>query len=362
MKKMKRILASAGATIVLLTGCSSVGNMDFTQYAVNQLEIKSLESNGVTTFHLKYDEKKVKDEKALKLLKLFSDIKITAHMISENDDTMSIEGTMTVKKGDIPFKLFLKQNEFILQLDNASKPIRIIDKSGSPTANTDHFVAAIKKLTPYIVKHLPNPSTLEVTSKQDKVMGENINGKNVHVEIYGDEIPSLILSFMEGISKDKEAIEILVNAINQADDSVKLTTQSFKNELDTMVVKLKEQLPTLKQDKTFQQVFSKNNYMKADILLDNKLHERKSNLTFHFAFPTPNVSGIESMEINTTAENWNINQSVKARNISAAQYLTDEQLADGKKGKAFLDTLNKDHSVLYDILVNDLKVNVDKEK
>lgn len=362
MKKMKRILASAGATIVLLTGCSSVGNMDFTQYAVKQMEIASMESKGVTTINLKYDEKKVEDKETLKLLKLLSDIKITAHMINENKDTMSIVGIITVRKGDIPFKLFFKQEEVILQLDNASKPIRIIDKTGSPSANNENYIATIKKLTPYIVKHLPNPSTLEVTSKQDKVLDENINGKNVHVEIYGDEIPSLILSFMEGISKDKEAIEVLVNTINETDASVKLTTETFQKELDTMVVKLKEQLTTLKQDKTSQQLFSKNNYIKADILVDNKLHERKSDMTFHFAFPTPDESGIESLKIESTNENWNINQPIKAQNISATQYLTEEQLGVDRGGKNFLDTLNKESSVLYDILVNDLGINVDKEK
>lgn len=351
MKKIKRLIASVGTTIVLLTGCSSMGSIDFTQYAVKQMGITSMESKSVTSINLKYDEKKVKDKETLKLLKLFSDIKITAHMVIENEDTMSIAGKMTIKKGEIPFKLFSKSEEVILQLDNASKPIRIVD---STSVSNENYIATLKKLTPYIVKHLPNPSTLEVTSKQDKVQNEYISGKNIHMEMYGDEIPFLILSFMEGISKDKEAIQVLVSAINEADDSVKLTTQSFKKELDTMVAICKEQLTMVKQDKTLQQFFSKNNYIKANILVDNQLYERRSDIAFHFLFPTSDENGIKSLNIATKTENWNINQPTNAQKIPATQYITEEQMAVDENGEVFLNTLHKGNSVLYDILVNDL--------
>ncbi|MEZ2660751.1 hypothetical protein ACBP89_22235 [Aneurinibacillus aneurinilyticus] len=362
MRKIKRVLASAGVTFMLLTGCSSGGAIDFAQYANKQMEIKSMESQGTTAINLKYDSSKIKDKEELKFLQLFNDVKISAHIISENKDMMSADGKIILRKGDIPFKLFINQKEMIIQLDNASKPIRLANQDDSSSANQENYLTMMKELTPYIIKNLPNPSRFEITSKQDKVQGENIDGKNVHVQINGDEIPSLILNLMDGISKDKEAIEAIVRTVNNVDATAKMTTETFKNELNTMVRTLKEQVSTIQQDKTLQQVFNKNNYVKADILIDNQLYERKSDVTLHFAFPTSNDSGIQSLHIQSTTEKWNMNQPVKAQPISATHYLDEKQLSDDTTGKLFLETLDKQHSVLYDILVNDMKVYTDKTK
>ncbi len=362
MRKIKRILVSAGTTFMLLTGCSSEGAIDFAQYANKQMEITSMESQGTTAINLEYDSSKIKDKEELKFLQLFNHIKISAHMISENEDIMSIDGKIILQKGAIPFKLFIDQTEMVIQLDNASKPIRLANQASSLSSNQENYLAAMKELTPHIIKNLPNPFRFEITSKQDKVQGENIDGKNVHVQINGDEIPSLILSFMDGISKDKEAIEVIVRTINNVDATAKMTTETFKNELDTMVRTLKEEVSTIQQDKTLQPIFSKNNYVKADILIDSQLYERKSDVTFHVAFPTPNESGIQSLHIQSTTENWNINQPVKAQPISAAHYLDEQQLSDDTAGKLFLETLDKQHSVLYDILVNDMELYTNKGK
>ncbi|WCN36242.1 hypothetical protein [Aneurinibacillus uraniidurans] len=361
MKNMKKIIVGTGAAIVLLTGCSSAGNIDFSQYITKQMEVTSMEANGVTSIHLNYDEKKVKDQDSRKLLNLFSDIQITTHVVTENKDTVSMEGTLTLKKGKIPFKLFVKGNEVIIQLDNASKPIRIIDKNILPAASKESYAETCKKVIPYLVKHMPTPSTLQVMSKQDKVHNEMVDGHNIHLEVYGNEVPSLVLGLMEGISKDKEAIAVFVRAINEADSSTKVTAESFKKELDTMIGNFKKDLDAAKKDKEFEMLFSKDNYVKSDIFVDNTLHERKSNMKIHVGLPNAEESGVKSVDIETESESWNVNQPVKAQGISASQYLTEEQVT-ANDGKAFLDTLNKKDSVLYDLLVHDLKITGEKKK
>lgn len=276
---------------------------------------------------------------------MLNHLKIDVHTIVQDKSTISMNGSVILQKGSIPFQLYITEKEAIIWLDHASKPIRILNDS------TDRFDQGLyqgiqEKVIPYLVRNLPNPNHISVEDKEEVIHGEAVNGHKIHAEIYGNEIPDLVLSFVDHFLKDKEAIEQIVKIINDSStgqDKKTVTAQEIEDGLQQVKEMFAKNKSTLQEEG----IFGKQNSIKMDILLDDHLTERKSTIDFVFA-GLKETEGLQNIGIHAENESWNMNQPVQAEKINATQYLTEETTP-----KEFLSTLDKKQSVLYDVLMND---------
>ena len=72
------------------------------------------------------------------------------------------------------------------------------------------------------MKDLPNPKHINVqTNVNYKVHGEKIKGHKIHAEVYANEVPSLLLKFLDNLSKDQTALKQLAKTINEVNENVR---------------------------------------------------------------------------------------------------------------------------------------------
>lgn len=57
----KLIAVTSGATMLLLTGCQSIGNVNLDQYLLSSTEIKSVEGQHSISLDFTFDKNQVKD-------------------------------------------------------------------------------------------------------------------------------------------------------------------------------------------------------------------------------------------------------------------------------------------------------------
>ena len=196
-----------------------------------------------------------------------------------------------------------------------------------------------------IVKNLPNPKHISVQTKSEKVHGEVITGYKVHAEIYANEAPELLLSFINNVSRDEKAIVQIVNAINELNAATgktsNMTIAEFKDGLQQFKTEFAQSLPELKNVK----LLSSKNYFKTDIFLDRNFYERKSSTDLNIV-NIEDGSGLKGIRLLVDNETWNINEPVTAKKIRYSSYLTENATME-----EFLATLDKKRSVLYKVLL-----------
>ncbi len=353
-KKLVKFIASASIAVLTLAGCQAVGNINLNEMLLKNLEMKSSESTQSITLDLLIDETKVSDPEVLRLLQLFDPLTIETHTIYQDQENLSIEGNVILNKGNIPFRVSIQENVLNIKLDNAWKPIRIeMDELGVDRSIQEDYV---KQLAPVLVRNLPNPNTISVQSETKTIQDEVVNGNTVHAEIYGTEIPDLVFTFVKNIANDLAGLEQIVTLINnmegiEPDDEDFFSATQLQEELQQEIAEFEPQLEELKNEN----FIDDNTYVKTDIFLDYLLQQRKSSTEIMIVVPEEfqeDMEGFAGVQILIESEMWNVNQPLKANTIKSRLYVTPDELVNVE---SFYDTLdNKEESVLYDVLVNDL--------
>ena len=263
----------------------------------------------------------------------------------QNADTFSMGGFVQLKQGKIPFQLYSDKKQMVLLLDQASKAIRIPVQQD--VQSTGKLVQSIESnLLPSVVKDLPNPKHINVqTNVNYKVHGENIKGHKIHAEVYANEVPSLLLKFLDNLSKDQKALRELATAVNEVnkmsgDDTVVSVTE-LKQFIKEFKIEFNQSLPEMKKSG----LFDKRNSLKTDILVDKNLNERKSYTEIRLNKLPDESGGLEGITLKVTQEVWNINKKVTAQKINRTKFLSEDASED-----EFLSTLDKKHSVLYRVI------------
>ena len=271
----KKLFLVIIASIFLMTACDSVKGVNLNQMIVNNSKIKSSQSYTVVSLNLSYKKSDVKDKEYLKVLNLLNNMKFEVQTKMQNADTFSMGGFVQLKQGKIPFQLYSDKKQMVILLDQASKAIRIPVEQD--TASTKLVQSIQSKLLPSVVKDLPNPKHINVqTNVHYKVHGENIKGHKVHAEVYANEVPSLLLKFLDNLSKDQKALKQLATAVNElnkmAGDDTAVSATELKQFIKDIKVEFNQSLPEMKKSG----MFDKRNFLKTDILVDKNFNERKS--------------------------------------------------------------------------------------
>jgi hypothetical protein len=356
-KSLKLVLASVASATLLITGCASVSNINVSKALLNSLTMHSYESQSDITLKLFSDETKSDSQYQKNILQVFNNAKIKSHTIVQDGEHFSMDGTLVLEKGSVPFKLSATPEQFVLVLDNAKTPIVIKNK------NSQNQILAIRNnIASEVVEHLPNPKNINVSNSQENINGESLSLTKIHSEMYGNEIPDLFGAFVKSLVTDKECLKAVLIQLNELNGiyspSDKLSAeeldQNFEQyymDLNQQAVELQSELDTFKKDTGF----DNNTYLKTDIYVDNSLKARK--ITADLSVREPDTSkytgSFRGFEVISTDVVTKVNESVTADEIK----VTGDSL-DGEKvtPKDLLSTLDSKNSVLYDVLKNDVKI------
>ncbi len=341
----KKLFLVIVASVFLMTACDSVKGVNLNQMILNNAKIKSSQSYAVASLHLSYKKSNVKDKEYLKVLNLLNNMELQVQTKMQNADTFSMGGFVKLKQGKIPFQLYADKKQMVLLLDQASKAIRIpVQQDGG---STEKLVQTIQsKLLPSVVKDLPNPKHINVQNNVHfKVHGEKITGHKIHAVVYANELPSLLLKFLDNLSKDQKALTQLAKTINEVskmsgDDTV-VSVEELKQVIQVVRVQFNQSLPEMKKSG----MLTKRNFLKTDILIDKKFNQRKSYTEIGLKKLPEESGGLDGITLKVTQEVWKINKKVKVQKINRTKFLSEDASED-----KFLSTLDKKHSVLYHVI------------
>ncbi|SET35951.1 copper amine oxidase N-terminal domain-containing protein [Paenibacillus sp. NFR01] len=387
MKKWKtRMLLPLLALMLIAAGCQSVFGFDVTKALLGDLEVKSSESS--LTMSLKAVPAPGISEEDQQIVDLINSLSLTiGHLKQQENGNLSASGQVGYKGANIPFSLFMDDKAIVFTAEGAKQPFvyPIADYSqaaGVEGLTPEQGKEISKLLTTFIVKNLPNPSSLSVANVSESVYGENLSLTKVHAEVTGEQLPGLAKSFLKSVSKDTEGFTALLSGlydylypllertgngsvdldefglgkvpmndkegvVTVAHDAAKLAIDTLLLQYDSTLASLYEEAPELKT------VLSANTKLGVDLFVDSGFHIRKQNIALNIALPTSESLPLQSVSLQATTQVWNVNGPVTADAIDAhgAIDLSQTSLTPGQMLRSF-----EPNSAVYGILKNDFGI------
>ncbi|MDF2961996.1 MAG: copper amine oxidase [Paenibacillus sp.] len=387
--------------LVVLAGCQPVNGLDLNKVFQNGASVKSFQGTQSVTLELMPNDSVTPSQDEQKLFDLFSKVKISLTEMKQQDMTRaSAKGVFEYNKGQIPFQMTTDGQSYTFLIEGAKKPV-VFQNSMAASQQMDDAVyrqmqEQISELTKkmaewspslasYILGNMPNPKTISVSDEKFNVGNEGINGKNIHLEIKGSDLPELAKSFLTNVLADEKGMKELLGQIydlytpvmqqslndgNAENNAMNDAVAPFLNDKTLAVefaytfvnTKLREMLDNY--DQAVQDMMSsatgehaklllnESQYLKMDVLVDQELMPRKSNTEIMISHSDSN-SAVKSVKFTSAVELWNINKPVEADKIdtSAGQL---ELTTMGKPAK-IVSVLDPE-SQLYGLLKHDLNI------
>jgi len=349
IRKQVQWFAPFMVLLLILAGCQSVGGLDVTKALLGDLDVKSTESS--TSFSIKAVPAAgitAEEQEMIELINSFA-LNVNRVKLQENGD-LSAQGTVTLKQLDLPFNLYMDKEAIAFTVEGAKQPFYfpLADYTailGGESADPAKAKEISKLLTQFVVGNLPNPSAIDVSSVTESVYGEQLNLTKLHTEITGEELPSLLKSFLQSISKDTEGFTKLIDGLYDyllpfIEASGITSTDSFglglgeipledkegvvtvlhdaaKLAVDTVLLVYDKQLAELYESTPeLRTVLSKDTKLQVDLFVDSGLHIRKQNVDLNVALPASEDLPLQSISFKVQSETWNINGPVAADPIS----------------------------------------------
>lgn len=367
MRRIKMSVAAALAfMLVILAGCQAVGGLDVNKVMLDSLAVKSSESSQTVSVELvASSQASAEDLEIIKLINSFS-IKVNSAKM-ENASTMSMKGAVSLDGKELPFHVYLDQENITFWVEGAKLPISValgdlegLDADIMPS--DDETLELAKDIMGFFLKHTPNPSTISLNSVTEKVNGEELSLRNLHVELRGDELVGLVKTFLSSVVKDKEGITELVTVLYDsyapvleasmamydeeyaaeaealsAEEKAAMKKAAVEELVDEVIFGINGLLPTydesvkelLAETPELNQVLSKDTVLAVDMMIDNNLHIRKQNIDLTIQLPTVEDLPIQKIKVKSTTEQWNVNGKVTAERV------------DTSKGKLEFDLLEE---------------------
>jgi len=384
--------------MVVLAGCQSVSGLDLNKVMQNGATVKTSQGSQTFTLELVRNASAKPSEEKQKMLDLFSNVKLTITDMKQQSLThLSAKGTFEYGKGKIPFHIVMSDEQYIIQVEGAKKPI-VIQNTASMQQIRDtmskemqeqlkQFQKKIQDLAPSMVSYfmgsMPNPKNILVFESKQMINNETLNMKQIHAEIKGSELTGLIKGLLTNLLADEAGMKQLLGQLYDA--VLPLAQQAMKeskdqgNPMDEMLapyltnktlavefaftfLKTNLQKAVDNYDQTVQaalnspgaaHLLSDNNVLKFDLFVDSDLMPRKSAMELVISNIAEGDDFITGVKITSTQEVWNVNKPVTADTIDlSGGKLELESLNNSAK---VLAALNPD-SKLYDLLKNDLKI------
>lgn len=380
-------LLPAFALLLVLTGCQPVGGFDVNKALTQSSDVKSSISSLDLSLKMKAaGTLTAEDQQAIDLINSaaihFDAIK------QQSNGELSGSGAFEVGKLKVPFQVYLTEKVVAFTVEGAKQPFylplnEVADQAPAPLS-TEETEAMSKLLSEYLVKHLPNPSTLSATNVTETVHGEKQNLTKLHAELTGDELPVLLKTMLQSVSNDDSGLKSVLSglydyiapllkqpegqaalkelglsgiSLEDKDAVLKLAFDTIKQGIDSILLSYDQAMKQAYQEEPeLQIVFGKDSKMTADFYFDNALQTRKQTLNFTLALPYSQDEDIpvSSVSIQVNSEVWNSGGDIKVDPIELGKsaVLFEDAMASPV---ALLNSFEPD-SDIYGLLRNDLGI------
>lgn len=382
MKSAAKWLAFPLIALLIITGCTSMGGLDIQKAIQANLKTVSSESKQTIKFELEpASDKLSKEDKDMIALINSIELHIDNAKVQSVKE-MSIQGDISYLGKKLPLQLSMDEKGMAIQVEGAKKPFYISLQNGS-TANIDFkkYEEQIQVLTAkfyeIVLKHAPNPKNISVKSVQENINGQSTSLTQLHVELNGEEIVSLIKPFLTSLVKDeaglKELIGVFYDFLSSMNDTgngvaipnlgdkettvamaygmIQPALTKFLSSYDDQLAKVFKQAPELKT------VLGKDTVLKTDFYFDSSMKIRKQHVELKVTLPEVDHIPVKSFKVTSDVEVWNIGGNVKAEKVDVSggvvdlSYDTEKNMTPGTVLRNF-----EPNSDVYSLLKNQLKI------
>lgn len=416
LKKWGLPFALLAMMVLLISGCQSVGGFDINKALVQSMDPVSGESKQTLSFELVPAEGQVQPE-AQELIDIVNSLSLTIDSAKVQDpSTMSLKGSVQFREDKFPFHMAMDERGIAFHVEGAKQPLYISTETAELTGmdltgvaeNQELIQGFTKQAAEFILKHLSNPKTLSVKQTTGKVFEESLNLTQLHTEIRGDELLSMLKPFLTSVAKDEQGLKTLIGAfydvyypIMQAaysyddyyedydyedydysqedylddaawDDSsafgfdlntvvqskpvmVATLTATVQEAINTLLTDYDENMKKLLEDSPeLAVIFGKDTVLKLDVYFDSKLQMRKQQLELTIALPGNEDLPLQAVTIKSDSELRNAGGQVTIDSVdltSGVFDITDGALTPGKTLRNF-----EPDSAIYKLLKNDLEL------
>ncbi|WP_028547354.1 copper amine oxidase N-terminal domain-containing protein [Paenibacillus sp. UNC451MF] len=397
--------------LVVLAGCQSVSGVDLNKVIQNSVSTKSSQGTQTLTLELiRNSSAKLSDDEQ-RMLDLFSNVKLNITDMRQQDAThVSIKGAFEYNKGKIPFLMVMSEQDYIITVEGANKPIVLHNSVAAMDQIQDQLSQEMKEQIKQLYKksaemapsfaayfggNLPNPKNITIFDAREYVNNEGLNLKRIHAEIKGDELADLIKGFLTNLLKDEKGMKDILGQLY--DLVLPLVQQAMKESkaqggspMDDMIApylnnktlavefaftflqtKLKELVDSYDQSlqaalsssnggKGLQTLLSDKQYAKFDLYVDSDLMPRKSSTEIMITVPDSADEAISGIKITSTQDIWNINKPVTVETINTSGGLLEmNSLSKPSKILAALDPKSQLYQLLkYDLHITKKQINL----
>ncbi|WP_046213244.1 copper amine oxidase N-terminal domain-containing protein [Paenibacillus wulumuqiensis] len=350
MKRKLWITLPLVLLLIVLSGCQAVGNLDIKNAMIRNLDVKSMESSQTLSVQLTPSSTASADD--IKMATILNSLQLNIDSAKlQADGKISVKGAVQYSGQQLPYHLYLDDKGMTIDLQGAKQPIYIsfalndsmtglsgLSGSFATTSLQGEEQEFAKQIISFLYTHLPNPSDISVSSVQQEVYGENLDLTQLHVELTGQELITLVKPFLSSISQDEQGMRQLIgtfydfmaSTLKKAGDQSsldsmgsreKFVNNGYKEISKMLTLALKEydsQLAELQESPEFNTVFGPNTRVSTDVYFDKDMYIRKQSMELTIALPDTEYTPFSSIRITTASESWNINGNVTADPVDTA--------------------------------------------
>lgn len=382
MKSVAKWLALPLIALLIITGCTAMGGLDIQKAIQANLKTTSSESKQTIKFELEPASDQL-DKEDKDMIALINSIELHVDSAKvQSSKEISIKGDISYSGKKLPLQLSMDEKGMAVQFEGAKKPF-YLSLQDSTTANIDfkkyeeQVNTLTSKLYEVMFKHLPNPKNISVKSVQENINGQSTNLTQLHVELNGEEIVSLVKPFVTSLAKDevglKELIGVvydLASSMNDVDPSINVPDLGSRETaiamaygmiqpaLSEFVEKYDEYLAeAYKQEPELKTVLGKETVLKTDLYFDSSLKIRKQHVELKVMLPKYDDIPVKSFKISSDAEVWNIGADVKVDKVDISGgfvnlgYDSENNMTPGTVLRNF-----EPNSDVYGLLKNQFKI------
>ncbi|MUG43986.1 copper amine oxidase N-terminal domain-containing protein [Paenibacillus woosongensis] len=381
MKKMSKwLVLPLVLMLVFLTGCQAVGGFDVNKALLKSLEVQSSESRQKVSVEVVPADNVSAEDK--EIIDLINSISLTVdHAKIKDASTMSMKGSIGFSGEELPYHISMDATSMAIQVEGAQQPLYISLEDSSDYLDLEQYNEQVQefgvKAAGFLLKHMPNPSTISVKKVQEKVNEETLSLTHLHAEIRGDELVKLAKPLLTNVSKDEAGLKELIGAFYDAMYPIlnaQLGTDAFDEEpasskefvVAAMYGVVKEALDEILKDYDQQAaalfeespelstVLGKDTVLTTDLYFDGDLNTRKQNMELTVAIPQGEGVPIKAFKVSSEAEMWNIGGvvAVDQVDLSAGKLdLADEEITPGQILRNF-----EPGSIIYKLLKDEMQI------
>ncbi|TLS53365.1 copper amine oxidase N-terminal domain-containing protein [Paenibacillus antri] len=372
-------IAAAGSMLGLI-GCEAVGGVDVNRAVADMLDVKS--SEGTLSLAWEIEAESKGNAEADRLADVFgSGAIVVTELLQEGQGTASMEGTIELSKGDIPFRMFVDEASMVLDVEGAKQPFEL-ELNGFAGAGASGMLGgdmlpgalsgeagqtAVSEIVTYILGHVPNPERTKLGSTTATIDGQSKSLATVTAEVGFEELTELVSTAVSAMLEDEAGLKAFIGTLY---DALKPSLTEMAKESADPILKIALNNKALAVEFLYGQVAAALEGFAAELEADGALG---SDLTpesgatlallldgakpagldvgLYLEPATDAADGVGAIRIDVESRWWNANGAVKAKTIegTAAPFPTEvkprERLANVESG-----------SLLYDILKNDLRI------